>query len=522
MRRIAGALPLASLLVGCTSPVAEPATRDEGTRAASPRPEPTPAAPSPGCGEPSAARGGLPVALRAAPAVLAQATLRAGEGVTFGDRELAVELRAAKLWLSDAPPEPQPTLVLRRGDETRALGGLGAGTTERVDDLRVRQRWTEARDAVEVRVTESSCPLDHEQLARPGADTPLWTWLSTQGLAAASFGHGHSEKLTLRLWQDSGPRLAVDHNVLDSRANLWASVGLRPGASTEITLGSAKLVVEEVLLGEATPRSSGAAVEPPAVHARVRYERAAPTWSPPFVSGAGEACGSPAPRRDPPVELLRAPSKAATHTLRADTPVTIEGVELTLELEALPEAPQGASGLGLGGGSGPRSRPIVEARRVDEDELVRRFSWLPAEVRAGGSLVRIARPLGREPAAIELRVYPLTCPSGQVAALPGENSLIWLGSHGQHQVDLADARGQRVSLELRADPDEPPRVFIATSSPSHGARSLSFTLDATAQPVVLDTGSALLLGNWDVRVIPDPEDPDAPPWYAVAIPYLPK
>jgi hypothetical protein len=515
---------LSSALVGCTSSTpASGVTRAHEEATPDPPAERPALRPSPGCGEPSASRGALPAALVDAPPVLADAVLAAGERVAFGDRELAVELRAPTLWLGDDPPTPAPTLVLKRGAESHTIREFGASKTRLLDGLRLQHRWSEDHRRVWVRVTDSGCSPVHEQIERPAADAPLWIWLSSRGLTSAAFGHNHSAKLSARLWQaDDGPRLSLDQSVLGSRANLWAGVDLRPGAQLDLTLGPARIVVEEVLLGE-TPTHLGGAVgvEPrPAAHARIRYERAAPPPSPEFPTGEVDPCGAPSPNFGEPSELLRAPPTAATHLLTEEQPVSFDGVELALENEPLSATAGGSDSLGLGSPrpAEPYTRPIVHLRGLAQ----KRLQQLPAELRTDSSVVRVARRPGHDDKTLRVDVYRPACPESLVASMPTTPTVLWLGSNGHRQVDLADARGGRASFELRDDPGGPPRLMVATSSPSHGARSLSFALDPESQPVALDAGDAWILGNWEVRVINDPEAPEAPAWYAVAVPIVPR
>lgn len=470
-----------------------------------------------GCGEPSTAPTRLPTALSAEPEVLADAVLAVGEGVTFGAAELAVEMRRPLMWMGEGPPEPSPELIYRRGEATQTLRGLGPGETRVVDGIRVRHRWSEERDKVWVYVTDLDCPAEHEQMDRPEPGAPLWTWLSSRAIGQAGFGHAHSTKVVLQLSHSRrGPRISLQGNSRPSYANLRAMADLEEGRPLVVELGSARVFVEEVVVG-AAPVHRGAevgAAPTPVVHARVRYERGEGPPAISFPPGEDNPCGSPSPLRSEPRRLLEALPRVGSYHLGAGERVALGELALTMVLEPLPRPsvfdhrpPQALT------------RPIVRAEIDGEEHKIRN---MPAVLRAGETIAWITREPGADPTVVAVEAYHAACDPIVRAPLPDRPTLLWLGTAGHTQVRLGDEGGDQVFFELLREDEGPPRVAVSSVSREHGSRSLTFAANADVTPVAVDTGLATIVGNWQVEVGAEASGSTRPPrWYAIAIPYIP-
>ncbi|MEZ4449154.1 MAG: hypothetical protein R3B09_06715 [Nannocystaceae bacterium] len=483
--------------------------------------------PAPGCGEPTTRAGTLPVALQGTPRVLADAVIRVGEELELADAVIAAELRAPPMWFGEGPPIPSPRLIYRRDRDERAFDGFAPFGLTVVDDRRIAHRWSAEQDAAWIRVTDNACPTEHEQEARPGPGAPLWTWLSTRGLGQAEFGHNHTSKLKMRLWQSpEGPYLSFDQNVLASRANLSGGVLLRAGAMEELTLGPATVVIEEVILGAAEPHRGAALGEAahPEVHVRVRLEQAEPPSGPTFPPGevgpADSPCGEPSSRWPSRLPPMRAPTPIGARALVAGDVLEAPGIEVRLEHEPIPwlldEVRADAR---------PTTRPLVIAAFPGEParapERSRRFPWT---VRGGDTIARIT-PAPDDDATMRVELHEVSCPPTYRGPLPSEATLIWLGAGGHTEVilgDEGDEGGEAARFEFREDESGLPKVLISTRSPEHGARWLDFQVHPESPPVVLDAGAAWIFGSWELYALPDPEDREQPRWYAVALPYVPK
>lgn len=452
--------------------------------------------------------------------MLADAVLAVGEGVTFAEASLVVEMRRPLMWMGDDPPEPSPELIYRRGEAAQTLRGLVPGETRVVDGVRIRHRWSEERDKVWVYVTDLDCPSEHEQTDGPEPGAPLWTWLSSRAIGQAGFGHAHSTKVVLQLSHSrQGPRISLQGNSLSSYANLRATADLQEGRPFVLELGPARVVVEEVVVGGA-PVHRGAevgAASTPVVHARVRYERGEPPSAISFPSGEDNPCGSPSPLRAEPRRLLEALPRVGSYHLGAGELVALGDLSLTLVLEPLPRPSVFDRGR-------PQAlaRPIVRAE-IGGEEHSAEIRHLPAVLRAGETIAWITRAPASDPTSVAVEVDRAACEPVVRAPLPDRPTLLWLGMGGHTQVMLGDEGGDQAFFELLREDDGPPRVAVSSISREHGGRSLSFTANAEATPVAVDTGLATILGNWQVEVGAEAaEGSTRPPrWYAIAIPYIP-
>lgn len=498
---------------GATAPETAPSP-------APPPPPPPPLAPAPGCGEPSSAPGALPEALRREHAVLADAVLKIGEEVELPGAVLRAELRDPPLWLGEGPPQSSPALVYRRRKRPRedadlVLDRMVPVGQNVVDGRRVNHRWTEAKDAVWVHVTDNACPVEHEQLERPEPGAPMWIWLSTQGIAVAKLGHADTSQLDMRLWwTPEAPYLSFDQSASESLANLGGGFHLSANTERALTLGPARIVVEEVLVGELRPSRGEAVGEQahPEVHARIRVEVSEPPSEPRFpTSAAGasaaERCGDPSPRRTSDTQPLGSPRSLGARSLVLGETLHLPGIELRLELQPIPGLPE-------------KTRPLVLAEFPGAGERSSERAWqFPWVLRAGDTLLWIDHEADAE-AAMRVEIFEVSCSEELNAPMPTEPTLVWLGSGGHARVTLGDPDGEHIRLEYRDDPPNRPQVMIASSSPRHGARSLNFRADPEAKPVALDTGSAWILGSWEIHRIADPVA-NGGPWHAVAIPLMP-